>query len=1856
MKNIENKLTADYWTQKVKNSSPVAEETFVPKTTERLFITNEELAYFLKITAQNQIAEYTILFAIYSALIDRYFETSDFIFSTKLGQNNMPLLFQQPELKGKEFKALLQETKSEIQEVYKYTKFGEDFELRNAFKNYSAFGFNYGVTNFNLPFMLNVEKGSNGFTIGVSFSENFTKDTIANHFVRNVRSWLINLETNIAQRTDLIAVVSEAEEALILNEFNNTDFNFPLNETIIDLFERQVEKTPQNTAIVFGDKRFTYEEVNREANRLARFLIENYNINTTDFIGVKLERDEKLVISLIAVLKTGAAYVPIDKNYPQERIEYIEKDSNCRLVIDENLAYFNNNTATYADTNLDVVKDADDLAYIIYTSGTTGNPKGVMITHRNAVAMIYWAFQEFKNTNHDITYAVTSHCFDLSVYEFFYTLSTGKHIRVMQNALEIAQYVEEDQNILINTVPSSMRNLLAKECSLDNVVAINLAGEPFPVDIANTLLETTNAEVRNLYGPSEDTTYSTYYQLSEGNDYSTIPVGKPLLNTQAYILDENYQLVPVGVEGRLYLSGLGVTKGYLGRTELTNEKYIQNPFNTSERMYDTGDQAKWMANGNIAFLGRKDHQVKLRGFRIELEEIETAIQRSSEAIQQVVTIVKTHLNEEVLVGYYTATENIDKADLRATLTSKLPGYMVPSYFIALPKIPLTPNGKLDRKALPEIDASTVVKENFVAPTNETEETLVRIWEDILGIEEIGIKDHFFELGGHSLMISQMINRVHKEMDKRIPFKIFYTNPTVESLSQSLLDETFENIAAAPEAAAYDLSPSQTRFWLLQKIQGKSKEFNIYNAFKMQDDLNHSMFEEAFNIFRDRHEILRTVFIEENGLPKQKIRKFAPVIVPYYEVEDVATIREDIFDHAFSLDEQPLYEIAVAKDATGMYLFFNMHHIIGDGWSLEIVSKELMDIYDALINGKAPNLAPLTVHYKDYANWQNQLLESPELKAQKQYWEEKLSGDIPYIQLPTDYAPKAKTPETASAFYTVHLDATMQGKIKQLTSQYKVSAFSIFAASLKVLINRLTATEDVVVGIPAANRNHYQLKDMIGCFLNTLMLRDTIRKDASFEEFLLEVNNTLTDALSNQNYPFEYVLEDVNASKDRDRFPISPIFLNMLDFEANSNATIEDFSPKSGLLHTPPKFDFECYLKSFANGFVMNCVYNNEMFSQETIARWMEAYTSIITQVVENTAMNINEISVFENYVETEAEARPTNDFVEFRDEDILQTIVSRFESQVKTYPNNIAVHANGRNITYKQLNSNANALANIIVENNTGNSTRVALLLSHNETCVTGMLAALKSGNAYVPIDANNPVNRIEFIVNDAECDVLICDRNTREKALELQKQVPNLKVIKYRDFEKLSNTPNLNIEINPLYEAYILYTSGSTGKPKGVIQNHRNVLHYIRVYTNNVRISENDNLSVFSTYTFDASVKDIYGAILNGATVSMFAVAEKGLDKLANWLQVQNVSIIHMVPTVYRYFMRSLGERVLSTVRLIDLGGEACHKSDITLFKNHFPKHAFLVNDYGPTEATIVSQKFISHKTEIFTNNVPLGTSVTETEVFLLDEENQVLGMYEKGEITFKSDYLSLGYLNREDLTNKVFINDTDGKRMYRSGDIGRMLPTGEIEFLERKDTQVKLNGLRIELAEIEFQLERISAITKSVVVLKELNANLHIAAYIQKETEISNDEIYQILKEHLPAYMMPSVFVNMDEFPRTRTGKIDRKALPALDAADVKQTEYIAPTSDVEKQLVTFWSETLQIAGSSIGVQDNFFELGGNSLQAVILVNKINRFFETFLTIEYLYDTLTVSALAELIEFSIQQKHIDIINQDVDQDEFIL
>ncbi|WP_394775338.1 amino acid adenylation domain-containing protein, partial [Flavobacterium sp.] len=646
-------------------------------------------------------------------------------------------------------------------------------------KNYE---FKSGTSQFDVSFVfIETEEG-------LSLTIQYNTDLYDVVLIQRMFAHLELLMTQAIEQTSVVveelSYITAEEKLQVTQNFNNTLAEYSKDKTIIDLFEEQVEKTPNEIAVVFDDIEISYKVLNEQANQLGAYLRNHYDIQPDDLVGIKLERSERMMTAIFGILKSGAAYVPIDLAYPQSRIEYIEKDSNSKVIIDEAvLASFYKEQQDYSTSNIEKNNSSKDLAYVIYTSGTTGNPKGVMVEHRNATALIDWSKEEYAQSKFDIVYAVTSYCFDLSVYEFFFTLTTGKTLRILKNALEIANYSNSDKNILLNTVPSVVRKLLEDKISFKNIKVLNMAGEILSTDIIEQLpLE--SIEVRNLYGPSEDTTYSTSYLITSKTQ-RTISVGRPISNTQAWILDESLSAVPVGITGKIYLSGDGVTRGYLNKPELTAEKFIENPFIKGERMYDTGDLAYWLPDGNIEFIGRKDHQVKIRGFRIELGEIETAISKYSEFMKQVVLEAKEIKSTQVLAAYYAASENIDKAELRTYLQSVLPEFMIPNYYVQLENMPLTPNGKVDKKALPDISGEDIIKKEYAAPTNEIEEQLVQIWQEVLKVDQIGITDNFFELGGHSLIVGQLINRINTQFDVLVNIKEIFISPTIEILALNI---------------------------------------------------------------------------------------------------------------------------------------------------------------------------------------------------------------------------------------------------------------------------------------------------------------------------------------------------------------------------------------------------------------------------------------------------------------------------------------------------------------------------------------------------------------------------------------------------------------------------------------------------------------------------------------------------------------------------------------------------------------------------------------------------------------------------------------------------------------------------------------------------------------------------------------------------------------------------------------------------------------------------------------------------------------------------------------------------------------
>ena len=1904
------KISKTYWLKSFEGELPVLQlPTFAARPLVKTYhgeqvkntFSLKEVLNIKAFSKKHQVSLFTTLMTALKALLSRYSNQYDLTFGTPVAGRIHPDLEQQlglyintipirTKFSGTDsFLSLLQKEKQQLALAYEHQNFPfssllEQLKLKRDTSRAPLFdimvvlqnqkqllGFNEDFGSLNLEVeTYTIKKTTAQFDISFVFTEqsdntlslevDYNTDIYSKNFINGLLAHLKELIGRVIAKP-MIAIneidfLKSNEKKYLLKTLNNHNAIREDHRTVVDMFRDQVQETPNNIAVVYESFSTTYLELEKKSNQLANCLL-SHGVVHGDCVALQLDRNEQLVIAILAILKLGASYAPIDLNNPIQRTNFIVKDTAAKMLIDS--AYLNEiNLDDWSEIyELNKLVDNSFNAYVIYTSGSTGLPKGVPISHKSLVNFI--TFYELQTCKTSLT---CNFVFDVSVMEIFTAVTSGSTLvippaAIVMNPKRYADFLFENQINHCYLHPMHLEEIAAQLSLYPEVYLkrILVGVESIKKESIQWFYEK-GVQIINGYGPSETTICATYYKLNKLDDIQglNIPIGKPLPNYQVYVLNQNSEVLEAaGVIGELCISGIGLTKGYINARSVDLNNFIENPFAPGKTLYRTGDLARWLPDGNLEFVGRKDQQVKINGNRIELGEIESTILSYPIDLEYVLVQVKEVAKQKSIVAYLKAKAPIDKKALRVYLKDRLPHYMLPNYFVLLDHLPLTSNGKIDRKNLPEITENDRIRNEYKAPIGLYETRVVDLWKDVLKVEDIGVSDDFFELGGHSLLMSMLVNQYQKNFKVAIDLKQIYihTTPAEHAQIVSVAKQSqIPPLITLKVQEHYDVSSAQLRFWLLFKLRGKTKEFNIYDAVKLPDELDVNMFESAFNELVVRHEILRTSFTQIEDVPKQKIAKHEPLKIPIHHSKQLENVKEQVFGFEFDLNKAPLYKVALVGANGDFVLLFNMHHIISDGWSMNIISKELIALYESKLLKRKADLPILEVQYKDYSYWQNELFSHASFESQKEFWQKNLAGKLPYIQLPPDFVSTNEVSETGSGYYTICLGNDLKKDIIQLNQEHKVSVFAFFTSCLKILLNRITSVEDIIIGVPVANRNHYQLKNMIGCFLNTLMIRNTINRDDTFVTFLANVNNTLIDALANQNYPFENVLEDLNIPREYHRFPVSSIFFNMLDFETSSLETISDFNPKTGKLEATPKFDFECYLKSYVNGYELKCVYDPKVFKLSTIQFWIDEYAHLLKQLVEKPGKCIKEIKFFDEVPFKPNIFLPKVEFDFFEPEAIEQTIVQRFEEQVTKFPNRLALGCDGRFLSYKELNTRANYIGEKILENTKKSFARIALLLNHREEAIVSMLACLKAGCSYVPIDLANPVNRIRYILKDAECQLMICSSETEEKANLLKSDIQTFTVLSISSLE-ITETKNLNIPIDPFTEAYVLYTSGSTGIPKGVIQNHRNVLHYIRVYTNNICINNKDNLSLFSTYSFDASVKDIYGALLNGAKVCIYDITEKGLHHLSKWLLQEQITIMHMVPTVYRHFIQELGSlEILESIRILDLGGESCHLSDFKSFKKHFTKQAFFVNDYGPTEATIISQNFLSHADSVESNNIPLGSAVLETEVFLLDEQNNKLGIYQEGEIAYKSPYLALGYLNRTELTTTAFLHiDSLGGRIYKSGDVGRMLPNGEIQFLGRKDNQVKLNGQRIELLEIEQNLLKIPGIEQAIVLLKTIDGQDRLVGYIESEKEINTQGIVSLLSYDLPLHMIPLSYVFITDFPRTRTGKVDRKRLQ-LPSIIQEKKEFVGPRNDLEHRLIEIISSCLDIDSSTVGIDDNFFDLGGSSLKMIKVLNQINTAFDMDLDLLTLFTYPSIALLVDKIYGKKSQKEL-MIESDISE-----
>jgi amino acid adenylation domain-containing protein len=1670
-------------------------------------------------------------------------------------------------------------------------------------------------------------------------------------------------------------ILTDAERQQLLVEFNDTRTDYPKDKCLHQLFEEQVQRTPDNVAIVFEREQLTYAQLNARANQLAHHLLA-LGVRPEVPVAVCMQRCPEMVVGLLAILKAGGAYVPLDPAYPAERLSFMLQDAHAAVLLTRGHTVLGvpesaihtvcmdsgrEAIAAMSETNPVVGATAENLVYILYTSGSTGQPKGVMVEHRGLCNAINWIIQTLELSAEDRCILKTPITFDAAGRELYPTLLTGGRLVIAEpdghrDSRYLAELLQGARISIFHCVPSLLQ-FLVEEPLFDDCPALRAVmsgGEALPTQVVARFQSRSTAKLYNVYGPTETIIDSTYRLCGEPGDLSSSPIGRPIPNARTYILDNALRPLPIGVAGHMHIGGVGLARGYLNRPDLTAEKFIPDPFSTElgARLYKTGDLARYLPDGNIEFLGRADHQVKIRGFRIELEEIEAAL-RQHPAVRQAAVLAREDApGEQRLVAYVVAKATAE--ELRRSLRDKLPDHMVPAVFVLLDALPLLSNGKIDRRVLPGPDrARPELDKAFVAPRTPTEEKLAEIWARLLGIELVGIHDNFFDLGGHSLLATQTVSRMREAFDVEIPLRRLFEVPTVAGLAESIeaARQAGQNLLAppilpVPRNEELVLSFAQQRLWFFDQLEPGLSAYNIPAAVRLKGPLNLAALERSLNEIIARHESLRTTFGHVDGRPTQVLAPRLTIKLPVVDLrklpagERETEVRRLVTAEAqlpFDLSQRPLIRGTVLRlgddEQVGL---LTMHHIVSDGWSTGILIQELATLYVAFCAGESSPLPALSIQYADFAHWQRQWLQGEVLQTQIAYWKQQLAGAPAAIDVPTDH-PRPAMQTFRGAHQSLVLPRHLQEGVKALSRQEGTTEFMTLLAAFKVLLHRYTGQDDVIVGTPIANRNRLEIEGVIGCFVNALVLRTDLSGNPSFRELMRRVQKICLGAYSHQDLPFDRLVEELQVKRDLNR---NPLFQVMFVLQNASLRTVE----QSGLTLSPVEadsetahFDLTLQIADTDKGLTAALVYNTDLFEAATIARMLENFRTLLTAIVADPEQHVADLPLL-----TESERKQL--LVEWNSSrtDCPQDVYIHqlFEAQVERTPDAIAVVFEAEQLTYGELNRRANQLAHRLRMLGVGPEVPVAICLERSLQTVISLLGILKAGGAYLPLDPAYPQQRLAFMLRDAQVPVLLTQQRLvaglaeqDTKVICLDSEWNTIACESVENPGSLARRENL---------AYVIYTSGSTGQPKGVLISHGAIAGHCLNVQRTYELASRDVVLQFASLSFDVSLEEILPTLIVGARLVVMGanvwhptefhekIAEFGLTVLnlptAYWQELARewVDVPPLVPNI--------------RPRLFIVGGDTMSPDILKLWQKTPANSIRFLNAYGPTETTITatSYEIVPDRDETATDrHVPIGRPLAGRAIYILDQHGNPVPIGVHGQLHIGGPGLARGYLNRPDLTASVFVPDPfsaePGARMYKTGDLARYLPDGNIEFLGRADQQVKIRGFRIELEEIEATLGQHPAVRQAVVLAREdAQGEKRLVAYVVADT--STDELRRFLKGKLPEFMLPAVVVLLDALPLAPNGKLDRLALPAPDRSRPGlEKAFVAPRDDLERQLASIWEEVLDVR--PVGVTDNFFELGGHSLLAVRLFAVIEKRLGSKLPLTAVFQGATVEDLAGVL-----------------------
>ncbi|MCH6198673.1 amino acid adenylation domain-containing protein [Aquiflexum sp. LQ15W] len=1688
------------------------------------------------------------------------------------------------------------------------------------------------TSKFDLTFELTeMEKGIAGIVeYNTDLYRPETMERFVSHFILLLKSIVENPSLNL----DLINIIPTEERTLLLETLNATEAEYPHEKTIVDLFEQQVNKTPDAVALLFRDKELSYKELNERSNQFAHYLIERYNIQTDDLIGIELERSEWMVIGILAIIKSGGAYVPIDPEFPDQRKDFIKEDARLKLVINQaELEEFRKaiNERNYPNTNPVTRISPENLMYVIYTSGSTGKPKGCMLEHRGLVNRLAWMQKSYALTEKDCILQKTTFTFDVSVWELIWWSLQGASVSMLEPGGEkqpekIVSTIEAAQVTVLHFVPSMLEAFLEfLGSSTENILKLSslkqvyTSGEALKAEQLKRFKELLPAvSLMNLYGPTEASIDVSYYACETAEELS-IPIGKPIDNTALYVLNPTHHLVPYGTVGEICIGGVGLARGYLNREELTREKFIENPYRPEERLYRTGDLGRWRGDGNLEYLGRMDDQVKIRGYRIELGEIESVLVLHPNVKQAVVMARENGQGDKRLVGYVICDGTFDKESVSAFLRSKLPEYMVPALWVKLEKLPLTLSGKTDRKALPDVGIGDMVTAGYTEPRNEQEKQLAALWQRILGLDRIGIHDDFFALGGHSLLAMRAVASIRKELGSEISILDFFSAPTVAQLALILIsrDNVLSNqvpmVVARPETIP--LSYNQQSLWFIHQLEG-SIQYHIPLIHNIRGKLDIRALEEVLKTIVNRHEVLRTVITEKDGNDCQTVLGKGLWRLDRMELPDPELLKNEItrlIRIPFDLAHDHMMRACLITKAQGDYcLVITMHHIASDGWSVNILRKELTECYQAITNGKPIPLSPLPLQYIDYAIWQRNFLNSDSIQPKIDFWKAKLQNVAP-LQLPTDFARPPIQSNNGNS-YRFSIDDSVVSQLKELGQSHQTTLFMTLLAAFKTLLYRYSGQEDICVGTPVAGRESEETDDLIGFFVNTLALRSNLRGDMTFTELLKDIRTTTLESFEFQQIPFEMVVESLRQKRDLSRNPVFQVLFVLQNVPKNevrlddvlvSDETYENFTSK---------FDLTFELTEMEKGIAGIVEYNTDLYRPETMERFVSHFILLLKSIVENPSLNLDLLNIIPTEERTLLLETLNATEAEYPQD---KTIVDLFEEQVNKTPDATALLFRDDKLSYKELNERSNQFAHYLIEKHgVVNGDLVGIRLERSARMVLSVLGVLKTGAAYVPIDIDYPKERIAFIKQDSGCKLLIDEEEW--DAFKLQDTLYSI------------DRPNVTIKLTDVI--YVIYTSGSTGNPKGCVLNYGGVNNYLDWTSEYSRDISYSKVDLFSSLSFDFTITSLFGALTQGKALHVHNQFEDLSRQLKEIVLNPENGWIKLTPA----HIKLIEEQTLREARskVFVLGGEALTKELIEYLRKN--EGSRIYNEYGPTEATVGCIV-----KEIGVDNEPyIGTPIQNTEIYLLDSSQHLVPYGVVGEICLGGVGIARGYLNRDDLTKEKFIENPykPGKRLYRTGDLGKWGKDRNLEYLGRMDDQVKIRGNRIELGEIEQVLTSHLKVEQGVVLARLLKNTTDKELIAYSTGMATAEEMKAYLMEKLPQYMVPNFYVKLEKLPLTSNGKIDRKALPDLSIGDMVTPDYIEPRSELEKKLAVIWQRIL--SWERVGIHDDFFALGGNSLLSVKVISALEKEIGSKIPINLIFKFPNIFAFAKAIENSNQNQ----------------